>query len=105
MDVFPPQYVIFLEFTDEQGRKTNNQQLQILQNNTDAEVEQQLWKADNVYQYIRNTGKLGPLVSVLVRSETFSTFRHKMLMTDRMSLLRFKPHRMLKNDDNVHRVY
>ncbi len=54
LDECPPKYVIFLELTDEQERKTNGDQLQTLQNIADFEVERQLSKANNHYRYIRH---------------------------------------------------
>jgi hypothetical protein len=105
LDVFPPKYVIFLELVDEQGRKTDGQQFEILQNIADSEVERQLCKANNIYQYIRNAGKLGPLACILVRNGTFSTFRQKKLMTDQISPLQIKAHRLLKNEHHIRFFY
>jgi hypothetical protein len=105
LDVFPPQYVIFLELTDDRGCEMDDEQLQQLQDNVDIEVEQQLCKTNLDYKYSRNKRELGPLACILVRSQTFSTFLHKELVTDRVNPLQIKPHRLLKNEHHIQFFY
>jgi hypothetical protein len=101
LDAFPIHYVIFLELIDAEERTINKQQFQILKNDVDSEIERNLCKANDFYQTMRNAGKLGPLVCILVRSGTFSTFRQKLLMTGGVSPLQVKPQRLLKNEDHI----
>ncbi|CAF1635266.1 unnamed protein product, partial [Adineta ricciae] len=65
LDEFPPKYVIFIEVTDPQQH--TDQRWNVIQTRADLEVERELCKANNIYQYIRNSGKLGPLSCVLVQ--------------------------------------
>ncbi|CAF0961088.1 unnamed protein product [Rotaria sordida] len=65
LDVFPAQYVIFLELIEDQEHKIDAQQLQILKNTVNAEVEQELCKANQNYQNSRSSTKLGPLNAIL----------------------------------------
>ncbi|CAF5018972.1 unnamed protein product, partial [Rotaria sp. Silwood1] len=105
LDMFPPQYVIFLELIDEQGCKIDDQQLRVLQKMADYEVERQLCKANERYDYNRNVKKLSPLTCILVRSGTFSTFLQKELLTGRVNLIQIKPYRLLKNEHHVQFFY
>jgi hypothetical protein len=101
LDAFPPQYVIFLELSNEEEYEIVDQKLQYLQNNADIEVERQLCKTNLDYNYSRNKRELGPLTCILVRTGTFSTFLHKELVTDRVNPTQIKPHRLLKNEHHI----
>jgi hypothetical protein len=105
LDVFPPKYVIFLELTEDEERKINDQQLRFLQSTVSSEVEQQLGKANQYYKDYRSASKLDPVACILVRSGTFSTFLRKVLLTDRVSPLQLKPHRLLKNEHHIQFFY
>lgn len=105
LDVFPPQYVIFVELNAEQGCEIDDQQLQYLQNNVNIEVEQQLCKTNLDYKDCRNEAKLSHLTCILVRSGTFSIFLHKELVTDQVNPVQIKPHRLLKNEQHIQFFY
>lgn len=101
LDIFPPQYVIFLEVTTEQGQEIDDQQLQYLQKNVNIDIEQQICKTNLDYKECRNESKLGPVICILVRNQTFSNFLHKELVTDRVNPVQIKPHRLLKNEKHI----
>jgi hypothetical protein len=111
LDVFPARYVIFLELTEEGNDKTESiidhhqQQLRTLQNVADADVERHLCEIKQNYEERRNSNHIGPLICILVRSGTFSTFLNKELVTDRVSRIQIKPHRLLKNEHNIKFFY
>ncbi|CAF1178179.1 unnamed protein product [Rotaria sordida] len=105
LDAFPPQYIIFLELIDEQGRKIDDQQLRVLQMMANSEVEQQVCKANERYDAHRNIKKLGPLACILVQSGTFSTFLRKELLNGRTNLIQIKPYRLLKNEHDIQFFY
>ncbi|CAF5153217.1 unnamed protein product [Rotaria sp. Silwood1] len=106
LDVFPPQYVIFLELVGgEQGCKIDDQQLRVLQKMADSEIDQQLCKANERYDGHRNGKKLSPLTCILVRSGTFSTFLRKELLTGHVDLTQIKPRRLLKNEHHIQFFY
>jgi len=105
LDVFPPRYVIFLELTGESGYQIDDEQLQVLQNSADSEVDRQLCITGVEYKNFRGEGKLGPLTCVLVRSGTFSIFLNEKLVTQSVSALQIKPHRLLKNDQHIQFFY
>ncbi|CAF3233505.1 unnamed protein product [Rotaria sp. Silwood2] len=100
LDEFPPKYVIFLELIEEKGYKLDLQQLRFVQNTVSSEVEEHLCKANGIYHHFRNAKSLDPLSCILVRTGTFSTYLTNVLLTDRVSPLQVKPHRLLK--DNIH---
>ncbi|CAF0948767.1 unnamed protein product [Rotaria sordida] len=105
LDMFPPQYVIFLELIGEQGCNIDDEQLQVLQKLANSEVERQLCKANERYDAGRNGKKLGPLTCTLVRSGTFSTFLRKKLLTGHLDLTQVKPPRLLKNEHHIQFFY
>ncbi|CAF3224291.1 unnamed protein product [Rotaria sp. Silwood2] len=109
LDTFPARYVMFLELFDENSQHDNNvisQQHPILQNDDAiSEVKQQLCQSNHIYRDHRNAGKLGSLRCILVRSGTFSMFLHKILVTDRVSPMQVKPHRLLKNKEHIQFFY
>jgi hypothetical protein len=105
LDVFPPQYVIFLELNNDENFQMNDQQLEYLQKSSHIEIERQLCKTNLEYQESRNNGELAHLVCVLVRHQTFSTFLVKELVTDRVNPVQIKPHRLLKNEQNIQFFY
>jgi hypothetical protein len=105
LDVFPAQYVIFLELIGEPGCQIDDKQFQVLQNSADSEVDRQLCITNLDYKNSRDDGELGPLTCVLVRSGTFSIFLNKKLVTDRVSAIQIKPHRLLKNEEHIRFFY
>ncbi|CAF3920130.1 unnamed protein product [Rotaria sordida] len=109
LDVFPPHYVLFLELIEEQNSKQeykiNEKNLQLLQTMVDSEVEQQLCQTNFNYNNVRKGSKLAPLVCILVRNGTFSTFLADILVTDRVSPTQIKPHRLLKNENHIQFFY
>ena len=70
-----------------------------------GEIERQLCQANHIYGYSRKAGRLAPLISVLVRSGTFSVFLNKILVTDDVSPIQVKPHRLLKNEEHIKFFY
>ncbi|CAF3873274.1 unnamed protein product [Rotaria sp. Silwood1] len=105
LDVFPPQYVIFLELVGEQGCKVDDQQLRILQKMASSEVERQVGKANERYDVIRNGKYVSPLTCILVRSGTFSTFLRNELLTGHVDLTQIKPRRLLKDEHHIQFFY
>ncbi|CAF3095582.1 unnamed protein product [Rotaria sp. Silwood2] len=109
LDVFPPHYVLFLELIEEQnskqGYKISEEKLQLLQTMVDSEIERQLCQTNFFYDNIRKGSKLGPLVCILVRNGTFSTFLTNVLVTDWVSPTQIKPHRLLKNENHIQYFY
>ncbi|CAF5024159.1 unnamed protein product, partial [Rotaria sp. Silwood1] len=65
LDVFPARYVIFLELIEDEGHKIDAQQFQILKNTVNAEVDQQLRQANQIYNFMRIAKKADPLDSIL----------------------------------------
>jgi hypothetical protein len=108
-DAFPAHYVIFLELIDDpnyaQERKVKDQQLQMLQNNVSSEMEQELCIANHYYKSTRDSGKLSPLLCILVRSGTFATFLTTKLVNERVSSLQIKPRRFLYNEQHIQFFY
>ncbi len=103
--MFPAQYVVFLELIGEPGLSIDDKQLQVLQNSADSEVDRQLCITNPEYKDCRGDGELSPLTCVLVRSGTFSIFLNKKLVTDRVSAVQIKPHRLLKNEQHIRFFY
>jgi hypothetical protein len=100
--MFPAQYVVFLELIGEPGLSIDDKQLQVLQNSADSEVDRQLCITNPEYKDCRGDGELGPLTCVLVRSGTFSIFLNKNLVTDRVSAVQIKPHRLFYDNQIDH---
>jgi hypothetical protein len=105
LDAFPVHYMIFFELMDDEDHKVNDQQRRIMQDTLDSQVERHLCKANNSYNIARNAGRLGPVECILVRSETFSTFRQRIFITDGVAPLQVKPHRLLKDKDHIRFFY
>ncbi|CAF1002365.1 unnamed protein product [Rotaria sordida] len=105
LDASPAKYVIFLELSEDQKCKINAQQLQILKSTASEEVNQQLSKANEVYEKVQHFKVLDRLDCILVRSGTFSTFLRKFLWTSRSSPTQIKPHRILKNEEHIRFFY
>jgi hypothetical protein len=105
LDVFPAQYVVFVELIGEKGRQVGSEQLQFIPNNVDSEVDRQLCITNLEYRDCRRDGELGQVACVLVRNGTFSIFLHKKLVTDRVSAVQIKPHRLLKNEEHIQFFY
>ncbi|CAF1383476.1 unnamed protein product, partial [Adineta ricciae] len=103
LDVFPPRYVIFLELSDEHS--IGDEQLEMLKKNVNKDVEKQLCQANDGYQRTRNVNKLASLNCIFVHNGTFSTFRNKKLITDQLTPLQIKPHRLLKNEEHIEFFY
>ena len=95
----------FLELSDEERYKINDQQFRILQNTVDVAVDQQLNKINYVYYRARNADYLGCPKCSFVRNGTFSTFLHEKLLIDRVSPIQLKPHRLLKNEQHIQFFY
>jgi auxin responsive GH3 family protein len=105
LDAFPPQYIIFLELSDERKYQISHEQLQLLRNTVDAAVDEQLRKVNFVYDRAREAGYLDLPKCILVRSGTFSTFLHEKLLTNQVSPTQVKPHRLLKNVEHIQFFY
>ena len=108
LDAFPVRYVIFLELLEDKSEKERtliDYQCEILQNDLLAEIERQLCQSNHIYRDNRKAGRLAPLKSVLVRRGTFSVFLNKILVTDRVSPIQVKPHRLLKNEQHIKFFY
>ena len=105
LDAFPVHYVIFLELINVDEHKVNDQKRQIMQDSVDSKVERYLRMANNFYHIMRDAGRFGPVICLLIRSGTFSTFREKIFMTQGVGPLQVKPHRLLKDDDHIRFFY
>ena len=106
LDAFPPQYVIFLELSEENsGSQMTNEHFRFFQNSVDAELERQLCLANHYYKAIRDATKLAPLRCILVRKGTFSTFIEKKFATESVSPTQIKQHRLLKHDHHIQFFY
>jgi len=98
LDAFPVHYVIFFEVT-------NKDDTTIKRNDSDSTFDQHLCKANDFYNAARNAGKLGPAISILVRSGTFSNFKQNMIKTVGVNPLQFKTKRLLKDNDHIQFFY
>ncbi|CAF3703469.1 unnamed protein product [Rotaria sp. Silwood1] len=102
LDVFPAKYVIFLELIEDQGRNIDAQQFQVLKNTVNAEVEEQLCKANQHYKNNRSSTKLGPLDCILVRNRDRSkTLREKFNVERIPTLVTLFPTCEVIADDNI----
>lgn len=106
LDAFPPQYIIFLELSENDDRsQITDEHFRLLQHSADAELEKQLCLANHEYRDTRHGTKLGPLHCILVRKGTFSIFVEKKLATAKVSPIQIKQHRLLKCDDHIQFFY
>ena len=106
LDECPSRYVIFLELNkEEQGNSGVENDYQQLQSMVSNDVERELCEVNHIYKQIRNSNQIGSIVCILVRNGTFSTFLHKELITDQISPIQVKPHRLLKNKHHIEFFY
>ncbi|UJR11371.1 hypothetical protein I4U23_015551 [Adineta vaga] len=94
LDAFPPHYVIFLELTDDQS-------FEILKSTVNTTFDRNLRQCNFVYDRVRDASYLSCLKCNFVRNGTFSTFLHEKLLTDHISPIQVKPHRLLKNEQHI----
>ena len=106
LDECPSRYVIFLELNkEEQGNSGVENDYQQLQSMVSNDVERELCEVNHIYKQIRNSNQIGSIVCILVRNGTFSTFLHKELITDQISPIQVKPHRLLKTKHHIEFFY
>lgn len=105
LDAFPVHYVIFIELANVDEHKTTDQKCQLMQKSVNSDVERHLRKANNFYHIMRDAGRFGPVVCILVHSGTFATFREKIFIIDGVGPLQVKPHRLLKDDNHIQFFY
>lgn len=101
LDAFPVHYVIFVELNNLEENKMTDRKWQLMQNSVNSTLERHLRQANNFYHIMRDAGRFGPAVCVLVRSGTFSTFRKRLFTIDGVGPLQVKPHRLLKDENHI----
>ena len=101
LDAFPVHYVIFAELIGVEEDKMSGRNRQLMRNSVNSTLERHLRQANNFYHIMRDAGRFGPAVCVLVRNGTFSTFRKRLFVTDGIGPLQVKPHRLLKDDNHI----
>ena len=109
LDAFPSRYVIFVELihdnNDLNGTKSGHEKFLLLQDVADTDMERELCEVNHKYKEFRSSNRLGPVICFLVQSGTFSNFLCEKLMTDRVSPIQVKPHRLLKSENHVQYFY
>ena len=106
LDVFPSRYVIFLELIDERNERQESKiDCRQLQHVVNTDIERELCEANHKYKEFRSGNRLGPVSCILVQNGTFSTFLSKILITERVSPVQIKPHRLLKYEDHIQFFY
>lgn len=95
LNVFPVQYVVFIELNDEN----------FFDEEFSQQMENELCRSNENYQHTRQGKKLDHLVCVLVRRGTFSNFLHQILLNERSSPIQIKPHRLLRKDEHIRYFY